>query len=82
MICRCPGDPQKNQTFYGLNSGITSSYSTRNTEKQERKELLNVALRHAESLLYKTQRMKDESEDLTNLVDHLNSNLVRRRRKP
>jgi len=75
-------DPQKNQTFYGLNSGITSSYSTRNIEKQERKELLNVALRHAESLLYKTQRMKDESEDLTSLVDHLNLNLVRRRRKP
>jgi hypothetical protein len=51
--------------------GVTSSYNSRNMKKQERKDLLDTALRDAESLKYKMQRMRDDSDDLINLVDKL-----------
>ena len=60
-----------NTSFWGIQRGLTSSYSARNTEDQNRTELLNVAIRHAESLQFKMRCMCDESEDLTALVDKI-----------
>ena len=62
---------QKKQMF-GINHTATSnSYRSRNSEQRERNAILEDAIKKAESLQYKIQRMQDDSDDLTDLVETL-----------
>ena len=58
--------------MFGINHTATSnSYRSRNSEQRERNAILEDAIKKAESLQYKIQRMQDDSDDLTDLVETL-----------
>ena len=55
--------------LFGISRGSSLKRNKADTRQRDRE--LESAIRQAESLQYKLQRMQDDSEDLTNLVNEL-----------